>query len=54
MQYVCVCVFVLLQSDRTFSFTFTTPPTSYFLKAASGIEKGSSKPGIYILHWITE
>jgi len=33
------------QSDRTFSFITTSPPTSYFLKAAAGIEKGAPKPG---------
>ncbi len=35
----------ILQSDRTFSFITTSPPISYFLKAAAGIEKGASKPG---------
>ena len=33
------------QSDRTFSFVTTSPPTSYFLKAAAGITKGAQKPG---------
>eukprot|EP00037_Helgoeca_nana_P012525 m.113912 g.113912 ORF g.113912 m.113912 type:complete len:155 (+) comp21496_c0_seq1:64-528(+) len=33
------------KSDRTFSFITSTPPASYFLKAAAGIEKGSSEPG---------
>eukprot|EP00035_Acanthoeca_spectabilis_P022522 m.444225 g.444225 ORF g.444225 m.444225 type:complete len:160 (+) comp19069_c0_seq1:37-516(+) len=31
--------------DRTYAFTTQTPPASYFLKAAAGIEKGSSTPG---------
>ncbi len=34
-----------LQSDRSFSFTTSTPPTSYFLKAAAGIGKGAAQPG---------
>ena len=29
-------------ADRTFSFITKTPPVSYFLKKAAGIEKGSS------------
>ena len=34
-----------VQTDRTFSFVTTSPPTSYFLKAAAGIKKGAAKPG---------
>lgn len=34
-----------LQSDRSYSFTTSTPPTSYFLKAAAGIHKGATRPG---------
>lgn len=34
-----------IQSDRTFSFTIKTPPVTYFLKQAAGIEKGAAKPG---------
>lgn len=36
---------VATQTNRTFSFVTTSPPTAYFLKAAAGIEKGASKPG---------
>ena len=36
-----------VQSDRTYAFSFTSPPNSYFLKAAAGVEKGSSRPGAY-------
>jgi large subunit ribosomal protein L11 len=35
-----------LQADRSYTFETTTPPVSYFLKQAAGIEKGASKPGI--------
>lgn len=31
--------------DRTFTFITKTPPTTYFLKKAAGIEKGTGKPG---------
>ena len=32
-------------ADRTFTFTTKTPPTSYFLKKAAGVEKGHTTPG---------
>ncbi|HZH28419.1 MAG TPA: 50S ribosomal protein L11 [Azospirillaceae bacterium] len=32
-------------SDRTFAFETKTPPNSYFLKKAAGIDKGSQTPG---------
>ena len=32
-------------ADRTFTFITKTPPKSYFLKKAAGIEKGSQTPG---------
>ncbi len=38
-------LFLSLQSDRSFSFTTSTPPTTYYLKAAAGIVKGADKPG---------
>lgn len=48
----------IFQGDRTFTFETNTPPVSYFLKAAAGIEKGAQKPGnwlylshYYLLHW---
>ena len=31
--------------DRSFSFIVKPPPTSYFIKKASGYEKLSNKPG---------
>lgn len=45
-----ICIFqpwfrIALQPDRTFSFVMSSPPTSYFLKAAAGIEKGAAQPG---------
>jgi large subunit ribosomal protein L11 len=31
--------------DRTFTFVVKPPPTSFFIKKASGLYKGSDKPG---------
>ncbi|QRW19214.1 ribosomal L22e protein family [Rhizoctonia solani] len=36
---------ITVQPDRTFTFVTKTPPTSYFLKKAAGIEKGTARPG---------
>ncbi len=32
-------------SDRSFTFVTKTPPVSYFLRKAAGIDKGSQTPG---------
>lgn len=36
---------ITINPDRTFSFTFKTPPVSYLLKKAAKIEKGSGAAG---------
>jgi large subunit ribosomal protein L11 len=38
---------VVLQAyvDRSFKFQVKPPPTSWFIKKAAGIAKGSDKPG---------
>ncbi|EGO01779.1 hypothetical protein SERLA73DRAFT_177276 [Serpula lacrymans var. lacrymans S7.3] len=36
---------ITVEPDRTFSFMFKTPPTTYLLKKAAGIEKGTGRPG---------
>ena len=36
---------ITINPDRTFSFSIRTPPVSYLLKKAAGIEKGSGAPG---------
>lgn len=36
---------ITVQPDRTFTFVTKTPPASYFLKKAAGIEKGTGRPG---------
>ncbi|KAI9140804.1 mitochondrial ribosomal protein L11 [Paraphysoderma sedebokerense] len=38
-------VVLTVNPDRTFTFITKSPQTSYLLKKAAGIEKGSSKPG---------
>ncbi|MCC7167486.1 MAG: 50S ribosomal protein L11 [Rhodospirillales bacterium] len=38
-------VVITAYSDRTFSFITKTPPITYFLKKAAGIEKGSQTTG---------
>lgn len=42
-----------IMSDRSFNFTTTSPPTSYFLKAAAGITKGAARPGHQVAGRIT-
>ena len=37
-------VTITAYSDRTFTFIMKTPPTSFFLKKAAGIQKGSQTP----------
>lgn len=34
-----------IQPDRTFTFEIRTPPTTYLLKKAAGIDKGSGSVG---------
>jgi len=36
---------VTVYVDRSFSFITKTPPTSFFLRQAAGVEKGSEMPG---------
>jgi large subunit ribosomal protein L11 len=40
-----VPVVITAFADRTFTFITKTPPVSYFLKKAAGIEKGSATTG---------
>ena len=42
---VPIPVVITAFADRTFSFVTKTPPASYLLKRAAGIEKGSATPG---------
>src|SRR5579871_6554462 len=38
-------VVITAYGDRSFTFITKTPPVSYFLKKAAGIDKGSKEPG---------
>jgi large subunit ribosomal protein L11 len=38
-------VLFTIYADRSFTFKLRTPPVSYFLKKAAGLQKGSSTPG---------
>jgi large subunit ribosomal protein L11 len=40
-----VPVVITAYADRTYSFVTKTPPNTYFLKKAAGIEKGSTAAG---------
>ena len=35
---------ITIYADRSFSFVLKTPPASYLLKKAAGLEKGSPEP----------
>jgi len=38
-------VVITAYADRSFTFITKTPPNTYFLKKAAGIEKGTTTPG---------
>ena len=40
-----VPVVITAFADRTFTFIMKTPPNTYFLKKAAGIDKGTTTPG---------
>ncbi|GJJ07372.1 hypothetical protein Clacol_001574 [Clathrus columnatus] len=44
---------ITIQPDRTFSFVTKTPPVAFFLKQATGIEKGAARPGHEVTGTIT-
>ena len=44
-QGMPIPVVITAYGDRTFTFITKTPPVSYFLKKAAGIEKGSKTTG---------
>lgn len=47
-------VVVTVYSDRSFTFVTKTPPASYFIKKAAGIESGSKTPGRDIAGKVTK
>ena len=44
-QGIPIPVVITAYADRTFTFVTKTPPVTYFLKKAAGIQKGSTTPG---------
>jgi large subunit ribosomal protein L11 len=38
-------VIITVYADKSFSFEVKTPPASYYLKKAAGLDKGSQVPG---------
>ena len=38
-------VVITVYGDRTFSFITKTPPASYFIKKAAGLDKAAAEPG---------
>jgi large subunit ribosomal protein L11 len=47
-------VVITAYADRTFTFVTKTPPASYFLKKAAGLEKGNKTPGKGFAGKVTE
>ncbi len=47
-------VIVTVYSDRSFTFVSKTPPASYYIKKAAGLESGSKTPGRAIAGKVTK
>jgi large subunit ribosomal protein L11 len=43
-QGVIIPVLITVYADRSFTFILKTPPASYLIKKAAGLDKGSSNP----------
>ena len=48
-----VPVIITVYSDRSFTFVSKTPPASYYIKKAAGIDSGSKTPGRAIAGKVT-
>ena len=46
-------VVITAYADKSFSFVMKTPPVSYFLKKAAGLNKGSQTPGMGFVGTVT-
>jgi large subunit ribosomal protein L11 len=44
MQGTVIPVVITVYSDRTYAFITKTPPASFLLRQAAGVEKGSGEP----------
>ncbi len=51
---VPIPVVITTYQDRSFTFEMKTPPVSYFLKKAAGLESGSKTPGIQSAGQVTK
>jgi len=47
-------VIITVYSDRSFTFVTKTPPASYYIKKAAGIDSGSKTPGRAIAGKVTK
>jgi large subunit ribosomal protein L11 len=47
-------VVITAYGDRSFSFVTKTPPASFFLRKAVGLDKGSSEPGRAVAGSVTQ
>ena len=45
---------ITIYEDRTFTFITKTPPTSFLIREAAGLEKGSMEPGRDVVGAITD
>ncbi|MEX0697516.1 MAG: 50S ribosomal protein L11 [Dongiaceae bacterium] len=52
-QGMPIPVVITCFADRSFNFITKTPPTSYFLRKAAGLEKGSQTPGRAVAGTVT-
>jgi large subunit ribosomal protein L11 len=53
-QGMPIPVVITVFSDRSFSFVTKTPPASYFIKEAIGLESGSKTPGLGFVGKVTK
>jgi large subunit ribosomal protein L11 len=53
-QGMPIPVVITAFADRTFAFETKTPPASYFLRKAAGLEKGSGEPGREVAGRVTK
>ncbi len=44
---------ITIYADKSFTFVTKTPPASYFLKKAAGLEKGAQEPGREVVGTVT-
>ena len=47
-------VIITVYSDRSFTFVSKTPPASYYIKKAAGIDSGSKTPGRAVAGKVTK